>query len=77
MTVDEYGNPTIRFDALTDDTDVPVEAKAFRDGTVQIMTGFSFGSLTRVQALEFSKWIVEAVDSTASEHERKDNRDVH
>lgn len=61
MKTDEYGNPTILFDAQTDDTDTPIEAKAFSDGTVQIMTGFSFGSLNREQALEFSRWIADAV----------------
>ena len=48
MTTDEYGNPMIRFNALTGDTDDPVEARAFRDGVVQIMIGVgTFGSLTR------------------------------
>lgn len=74
MKTDEYGNPTIRFDALTTDTPNPVEAYKFNDGVVQIRVGHDFGSLTSVQALEFARWIEDVVGSTASGHDRKDNR---
>lgn len=64
MTVDEYGNPMIRFDALTGDTTDtadPVEARIFRDGIVLIRTGSGFGLLTRSQAQALARWLADTV----------------